>query len=108
MSHEIPGKITQKEQVCNKSGMVDYCIGTVQFGTTTRPVDLDLVPEAQVGDYVLVQGGFALSRIGEKEAQRLFDELTKSGELASEGLTLDSALDDGPELELRQKPHPKA
>lgn len=101
MSHEIPGKITDKEQVCNKSGMVDYSIGTVQFGNSSRPVDLDLVPDAQVGDYVLVQGGFAVSRIDEKEAKRLFTEFTESG------VALDTELDDGLELERRQKPHPK-
>lgn len=101
MSHEIPGKITQREQVSNKSGMTDYCIGTVEFGNTSRPIDLDLVPDAQVGDYVLVQGGFAVGRIGENEAKRLFEELTLAG------MSLDSELDGGLELERRQKPHPK-
>jgi hydrogenase expression/formation protein HypC len=100
MSYEIPGKITCKEQVCNKSGNVDNSIGIVQFGTSSRPIDLDLAPEAQVGDYVLVQGGFAVSRIEEKEAKRLFAELTASG------LEVDAELDGGPELERRQKPHP--
>jgi hydrogenase expression/formation protein HypC len=100
MSHEIPGRITDKEQVCNKSGNVDYSIGTVQFGTTSRPIDLDFVPEAQVGDYVLVQGGFAVGRIDEQEAQRRFAEFTASG------LPLEFELDGGPELERRQKPHP--
>jgi|HubBroStandDraft_6_1064221.scaffolds.fasta_scaffold1661042_2 hydrogenase expression/formation protein HypC len=97
MSVEIPGRITAKHEVSNKSGRVDYSIGSVQFGSTTRPVDLDYVPDAQVGDYVLVQGGFAVSRIGEEEAKRIFEEISKSG------LTLDSALDDAPELERRQK-----
>jgi len=108
MSHQIPGRITGKEQVCNKSGNVDYCIGMVQFGTRSRPIDLDFVPDAQVGDYVLVQGGFAVTQIDEKEAKRRMGEITTSGELEGEGITLDAALDDDLELERRQKPHPKS
>jgi hydrogenase expression/formation protein HypC len=80
----------------------------VQFGTRSRPIDLDFVPDAQVGDYVLVQGGFAVTQIDEKEAKRRMGEITTSGELEGEGITLDAALDDDLELERRQKPHPKS
>jgi hydrogenase maturation factor len=101
MSHEMPGKITQREQVSNKSGMTDYCIGTVEFDDGSRPVDLDLVPDAQIGDYVLVRGGYAVRRITENEADRLLAEFKLSG------ATLASELDGGLELERRQKPHPR-
>jgi hydrogenase expression/formation protein HypC len=98
MPHEIPGRIIDREQVSNKSGNVDYSIGTVKFGTTsTRPIDLDYVPDAQIGDYVLVQGGFAVSRIGEQEAIRRLAELSASG------VALDEELDGSPELERRRK-----
>ena len=45
-------------------------IAKVQFGGVTRQVHLDFVPEANIGDYVLVHVGFAISRIDEAEAER--------------------------------------
>jgi hydrogenase expression/formation protein HypC len=42
-------------------------------------VYLDLVPEAQIGDYVLVHVGFAISRVEEDEARRTFDLLRQMG-----------------------------
>jgi hydrogenase expression/formation protein HypC len=40
------------------------------------------VPEAQPGDYVLVHVGFALARIDEAEARRIFETLRELGELS--------------------------
>ncbi|MBI1396899.1 MAG: HypC/HybG/HupF family hydrogenase formation chaperone [Betaproteobacteria bacterium] len=45
---------------------------TVDFGGVTREVNLACVPEARVGDYVLVHVGIALAVIDESEAQRVF------------------------------------
>ena len=45
-------------------------MGRVRFGGITKEVCLAYVPEAQVGDYVLVHVGFALSKIDEEEARR--------------------------------------
>jgi hydrogenase expression/formation protein HypC len=42
------------------------------------------VPEAEVGDYVLVHVGFAISRVDEAEAQRVFSYLKEMDDL--EGL----------------------
>jgi hydrogenase expression/formation protein HypC len=52
--------------------------GIVQFGGVRRAVCLACIPEASVGDYVIVHVGFAIGRIDEEEAMRtlaLFAEL---------------------------------
>jgi hydrogenase expression/formation protein HypC len=46
--------------------------GKVDFGGVVKEVSLALVPEAVVGDYVLVHVGMALGTIAEDEAQRVF------------------------------------
>jgi hydrogenase expression/formation protein HypC len=51
----------------------------VRFGGATRDVYLDLVPDAQVGDYVIVHVGFALSKIDADEAGNVFDMLRTLG-----------------------------
>ncbi|HEX4149459.1 MAG TPA: HypC/HybG/HupF family hydrogenase formation chaperone [Pirellulales bacterium] len=65
----IPGKVvdTYREH--------DVLMGKVAFGGIFRRVCLDHVPEVQPGEYVLVHVGFALSKIDEQEAQRVFDFL---------------------------------
>ncbi len=50
--------------------------GWVEIGTTTREVDLTLLPEAKVGDYVLIHAGFAISKVEEKEAKQLLELLS--------------------------------
>jgi len=47
----------------------------VSFGGAVREVSLACVPEAKVGDYVIVHVGFALSIVEETEAQRVFEYL---------------------------------
>ena len=44
--------------------------GRVNFGGIVKEVYLAYVPEAGVGDYVIVHVGFAISKINEQEAQR--------------------------------------
>jgi hydrogenase expression/formation protein HypC len=56
--------------------------GRVSFGGVVRQVSLACVPEAQVGDYVLVHVGMALSVIDEHEAAETFVCLAEMGELA--------------------------
>jgi hydrogenase expression/formation protein HypC len=51
----------------------------VRFGGATRDVYLDLVPDAQVGDYVIVHVGFALSKVDPEEAGSVFDMLRTLG-----------------------------
>jgi hydrogenase expression/formation protein HypC len=55
--------------------------GKVDFGGVLREVSLAYVPEVQVGDYVIVHVGFALSRVDEAEAQQVFEYLREMEEL---------------------------
>jgi hydrogenase expression/formation protein HypC len=56
----------------------------VDFGGIRKEVNLSFVPEADIGDYVLVHVGFALSRIDEVEAKRVFAWLEEQGGLEEE------------------------
>lgn len=52
---------------------------TISFGGIMKEVSLALVPEADVGDYVIVHVGFAISKLDEEAARRsleLFAALT--------------------------------
>lgn len=55
--------------------------GRVSFGGIVKEVNLAYVPEAQVGDYVIVHVGFAISKLDEAEAQKVFEYLKEMGEL---------------------------
>jgi hydrogenase expression/formation protein HypC len=52
-------------------------MGKVDFSGVCKRVCLEHVPDVQVGDYVLVHVGFALSRIDEEEAVRVFEFLER-------------------------------
>lgn len=54
---------------------------TVRFGGITKTVNMAFVPEAQVGDYVLVHVGVAISTIDAKEAEQVFRYLEEIDEL---------------------------
>ena len=71
----IPGRVveTYREH--------DVLMGKVEFGGIFKRVCLEHVPEAQVGDYVLVHVGFALSRLDEAEARRVFEFLDGMNQL---------------------------
>jgi len=47
----------------------------VDFGGVVRDVSLAAVPDAEVGEYVVVHAGFALSRLNIEEATRVFSYL---------------------------------
>lgn len=55
--------------------------GKVSFGGIQKEVNLAYVPEAQVGDYVIVHVGFAISRVDEQEAMQVFEYLREMDEL---------------------------
>ena len=74
--------------------------GKVDFGGILKEVNLAYVPEAQLGDYVIVHVGFALSRVDEAEAQQVFDYLRQMAELSEleEGEAVVSPRDPGASL----------
>ena len=53
----------------------------MEFGGLVKEVSLALLPEARVGDYVLVHVGMALSIVDEDEARRVFELLREMGDL---------------------------
>jgi len=74
----IPGRVLSKQSI----GGVD--VGQVQFGGIVRQVALGFVPEVEVGDYVMVHVGFAISRVDEEEAKRTYELLEQLGALEEE------------------------
>ncbi len=62
-------------------------IAVVEILGVTREVSLDLTPQAQVGDFVLVHAGFAIEVVSEEDAQETLDLIRQIPELAdTEGL----------------------
>lgn len=74
----VPGKIIEAEERDGNR------IATVQFGGIARQAFLNFVPEAQVGDYVMVHVGFAISRVDAEEAARTYRLLEDMGLLEAE------------------------
>jgi hydrogenase expression/formation protein HypC len=74
----IPGKILEAQEI---DGLR---VGRVQFGGVVRQVSLDFVPEAVVGDYVIVHVGFAISKVDAGEAERTYELLREMGTLVDE------------------------
>jgi len=74
----VPGKIIEINQTpAAKMGKVD-------FGGVFREVCLEAVPEAEIGSYVIVHAGFALSVLSEREAQETLDALKELGDIEGE------------------------
>ena len=74
----IPGKI---ESINGSESDVLNIKGKVNFGGILKEVSLAYVPQARVGDYVIVHVGFALSLVDEEEAMKVFDYLKQMQEL---------------------------
>lgn len=73
----VPGKLIS---INDSTGLMRT--GRVNFGGIVKEVNLAYVPEARLGDYVLVHVGFALSVVDEGEAQRVFEYFRQMDELA--------------------------
>lgn len=73
----IPGQIkeitTQLDEI--------FRAGKVSFEGIMKEVNLSMVPDAKVGDYVMVHVGVAISVVDEEEAKKTFDLLKEMGEL---------------------------
>ena len=72
----VPGKIISIDEAD-----ATFRSGRVDFAGIMKNVNLSYVPEAVVGDYVVVHVGFALSIVDEKEAQQVFEYLRQMDEL---------------------------
>ena len=60
----VPGKITSID---------DLDMATIDFGGTSRVASIDLVPDVEVGDYVLVHAGFIINRLDEEDARETLE-----------------------------------
>ncbi len=70
----VPGKIMSIDETT-----IDPLLrmGKVSFGGILKEVSLAYVPEAQLGDYVVVHVGFAISTLDKQEAERVFEDCSK-------------------------------
>jgi hydrogenase expression/formation protein HypC len=82
----VPGEVVEVQP--NDLGVPT---GRVSFGGVLREVCFAYTPEVVPGDWVIVHVGFAISKVDEEEARKIFDELAALGDL--EGL---DAADGGP------------
>jgi len=73
----VPGKLVSIDD-----GLALMRAGKVNFGGILKDVNLAYVPEAKVGDYVIVHVGFALSIVDEDEAKIVFEYLKQMEDLA--------------------------
>jgi hydrogenase expression/formation protein HypC len=69
----VPGRISAVEDGIMR-------MGTVDFDGSSLEVCLAYVPEAEVGDYVLVHAGFALAQLDEDQAAKTLEALRELGE----------------------------
>jgi len=74
----VPGRVIE----VTKDEGLGLSYGKVQFGGITKDVNLSYTPEVTVGDYVVVHVGFAISRLDEEEAHKVFAYLEKLNALS--------------------------
>lgn len=72
----VPGKLVSIEALDET-----FRTGRVNFGGIIKAVNLAYVPDANIGDYLLVHVGFALSIVDEVEAKKVFTYLEQMNEL---------------------------
>jgi len=73
----IPGKIESVEIIADST----IRMAKVSFGGIIKEVSLEMVPEAEINDYVLVHVGVAISKVNEEEAKKVYQYLAEVGEL---------------------------
>jgi hydrogenase expression/formation protein HypC len=56
----------------------------VDFGGIFKEIQLAFLPEAQLGDHILVHVGFAIARLDDADAERVFEHLEEIGALQEE------------------------
>lgn len=73
----IPGQIETIDAALDDT----FRLARVNFSGIKRQVNLSMVPTAQIGDYVMVHVGVAISVVNENEARTTMEYLRKMGEL---------------------------
>ena len=73
----IPGQITAIDNPIDEI----FRMAKVNFSGIVKDVNLAMVPEAKIGDYVLVHVGSAIGIVDEKEAKITMDILRQMDEL---------------------------
>lgn len=73
----IPGKLIAITSQLDET----FRIGKVSFDGVIKEVNLTLVPDAKIDDYVMVHVGAAISIVDEIEAKKTFEILQQLGEL---------------------------
>ncbi|HKF03677.1 MAG TPA: HypC/HybG/HupF family hydrogenase formation chaperone [Candidatus Sulfotelmatobacter sp.] len=76
----VPGKVVE----IIDAGDIAFRRAKVDFGGIRKEISLAYTPEAEIGKYVLVHVGFAISVIDEEEAQRVFEYLKQMGIIEEE------------------------
>ncbi len=72
----VPGKIVniKGEDPLSRVGVID-------FSGILKEINLAYVPEAKIGDFVIVHAGFAISQVDEDEAQKVFEYIKEIDEI---------------------------
>ena len=68
----VPGRVAEW-----KERESPFTSASVEFGGVRRTVSMECVPDAVIGDYVLVHAGIAISKIREDEAERVLETLAE-------------------------------
>jgi hydrogenase expression/formation protein HypC len=76
----VPGRVVE----IMDAGDIAFRRAKVDFGGIKKEISLAYTPEAEIGKYVLVHVGFAISVIDEEEAQRVFEYLKQMGNIEEE------------------------
>ena len=74
----VPGKIVE---IYETNGLK---MAKIDFGGVIREGCLEYVPDTEVGDYVIVHVGFAISQVSEEEAQETLKMIAEISELGAE------------------------
>lgn len=75
----VPGKIIEWIDRDTTFGLA-----LVEFGGIRRECHMACVPDAEVGDYVIVHAGIAITRVNEQEAERTLQDFAAIAEQLSE------------------------
>ena len=84
----IPGRVTE---IRDEAGLA---MGKVDFGGVRKDACLAYLPEVQLGDYVIVHVGFAISQVDEAEALKTLEILDEMGVMEPELMTMGPGMDE--------------